>query len=138
MTRAMKDSGIEWIGEIPSNWKVCPIKTSIKWKSEKKHADAQVLSLYRDYGIVPKDSRDDNHNVTSLDTSEYKFVEIGDLVINKMKAWQGSIAVSDYEGIISPAYHVCQITNEKIHKNTYISYFGIHHIFLNICAYLQD
>ncbi|MBO5517519.1 MAG: restriction endonuclease subunit S [Firmicutes bacterium] len=119
--RKMKNSGVPWIGQIPVAWKVCPLKTSIKWKSEKNHADAMVLSLYRDYGIVPKDSRDDNFNVTSLDTSGYKYVEVGDLVINKMKAWQGSIAVSDYEGIVSPAYHVCQITNESVFKR-YLHY----------------
>ena len=116
MAREMKDSGIAWIGSIPTEWNVCPLKTSIKWKSEKNRADAIVLSLYRDYGIVPKDSRDDNYNVTSLDTSGYKYVEVGDLVVNKMKAWQGSIAVSDYEGIVSPAYHVCQITNRNVYK----------------------
>ena len=121
MARVMKNSGVPWIGQIPVAWKVCPLKTSIKWKSEKNHADAMVLSLYRDYGIVPKDSRDDNFNVTSLDTSGYKYVEVGDLVINKMKAWQGSIAVSDYEGIVSPAYHVCQITNKSVFKR-YLHY----------------
>ena len=119
--KQMKDSGIAWIGEIPKQWKALPLKSSIKWKSEKNHADAMVLSLYRDYGVVPKDSRDDNYNVTSLDTSGYKFVEIGDLVINKMKAWQGSLAVSDYEGIVSPAYHVCQIINKNILKR-YLHY----------------
>lgn len=82
---------------------------------------AMVLSLYRDYGIVPKDSRDDNHNVTSEDTSTYKYVEIGDFVINKMKAWQGSMAVSNYEGIISPAYYVCSFIEKNIERK-YIHY----------------
>lgn len=127
----MKDSGVPWIGQIPKTWKVCPLKTSITWKSEKNHADATVLSLYRDYGIVPKDSRDDNFNVTSLDTSGYKYVEVGDLVINKMKAWQGSIAVSDYEGIVSPAYHVCQITNNNIYKRY------LHYLLRNV-SYLPE
>lgn len=123
--RPMKDSGIEWIGDIPSDWKVAKIKHSIKWKSVKGNPDGTVLSLYRDYGVIPKDSRDDNHNVTSLDTSTYKVVDIGDFVINKMKAWQGSMAVSDYCGIISPAYHVCEITNPNIYKK----YF--HHLLRN-------
>lgn len=82
---------------------------------------AMVLSLYRDYGIVPKDSRDDNHNVTSEDTSTYKYVEIGDFVINKMKAWQGSMAVSNYEGIISPAYYVCSFIEKNIERK-YVHY----------------
>lgn len=121
MARKMKDSGIEWIGEIPENWEVSLLKHVIQWKSEKGYPDETVLSLYRDYGVLPKDSRDDNHNVTSLDTSSYKLVDIGDLVINKMKAWQGSLAISKYRGIVSPAYHVCTITDESINRD-YLHY----------------
>lgn len=116
MARAMKDSGIEWIGEIPEDWEVKKLKPFLKWKSIKGCGKEVVLSLYRDYGVLPKDSRDDNHNVTSLDTDSYKLVDIGDFVINKMKAWQGSMAVSNFRGIVSPAYHVCSFTSPKIYK----------------------
>lgn len=119
--RPMKDSGIEWIGEIPEEWEVSIIKRYLKWKSQKGKPNERVLSLYRDIGVIPKDSRDDNHNVTSLDTSGYKVVDIGDLVINKMKAWQGSMAVSEYCGIISPAYHICEFMDNNINKK-YIHY----------------
>ena len=121
MNRAMKDSGIPWIGEIPSNWNVCYIKQVMRNKSIKGYPNEQVLSLYRDYGVIPKDSRDDNHNVTSEDTSNYKLVEVGDFVINKMKAWQGSMAVSNYQGIISPAYYICRFVVEDISRQ-YIHY----------------
>ena len=131
MAQKMKDSGIEWIGEIPEGWEVSQLKYATRWKSEKGCPDEPVLSLYRDFGVVPKDSRDDNHNVTSLDTSNYKVVDIGDLVINKMKAWQGSMAVSDYRGIISPAYHVCSITSNKVNKRY------LHHLLRNP-AYLPE
>ena len=131
MARKMKDSGIEWIGEIPEGWEVSQLKYVTRWKSEKGCPDAPVLSLYRDFGVVPKDSRNDNHNVTSLDTSNYKVVDIGDLVINKMKAWQGSMAVSDYRGIVSPAYHVCSITSNKVNKRY------LHHLLRNP-AYLPE
>ena len=107
------------------------MKYATRWKSEKGCPDAPVLSLYRDFGVVPKDSRDDNHNVTSLDTSNYKVVDVGDLVINKMKAWQGSMAVSDYRGIVSPAYHVCSITSNKVNKRY------LHHLLRNP-AYLPE
>ena len=119
--REMKDSGIEWVGAIPNHWRVSKIKQIVRWKSVNGQPDLPVLSLYRDYGVIPKDSRDDNHNVTSLDTSGYKVVEHGDLVINKMKAWQGSLAVSEYNGIVSPAYHICKITSENICKK-YLHY----------------
>ncbi|WP_086303906.1 restriction endonuclease subunit S [Campylobacter devanensis] len=112
--RPMKDSGIEWIGEIPQDWKAATLKHYITWKSKKGCPDETVLSLYRDYGVIPKDSRDDNHNVTSIDTSDYKVVDVGDFVINKMKAWQGSMAISKYRGIISPAYHICTVNSTNI------------------------
>ena len=121
MERKMKNSGIPWIGMIPSDWEVCFTKQLMRNKSIKGFPDEQVLSLYRDYGVVPKDSRDDNHNVTSEDTATYKLVEVGDFVINKMKAWQGSMAISAYRGIISPAYYICRFTNESVNRR-YIHY----------------
>ena len=78
--------------------------------------NAQVLSVYREYGVIPKDSRDDNHNVTSEDTSNYRYVRKGDFVINKMKAWQGSMAVSRYTGIVSPAYYVYKFTDDALNR----------------------
>ena len=125
MNREMKDSGIEWIGQIPKEWEVCPIRRIMRNRSERNQPDAEVLSLYRDWGILPKNSRNDNHNVTSEDTTNYKVVHKGDFVINKMKAWQGSMAVSDYDGIISPAYYVCNFIGKNIYKRY------IHHLLRN-------
>ena len=101
----MRDSGFPWIGKIPDHWKITRSKVIFENLSVRDHPNADVLSLYRDLGVVPKNSRDDNHNVTSEDTGQYKYVESGNLVINKMKAWQGSLAVSEYTGIVSPAYY---------------------------------
>ena len=112
----LKDSGIEWIGKIPEHWGVDKLKFHLKFRGTKNPGDTIVLSLYRELGVVPKDSRDDNHNKTSEDTSNYRFVRNGDFVINKMKAWQGSVAVSDYEGIVSPAYYVYGFSDDLIFK----------------------
>ena len=112
----LKDSGIKWLGMIPKHWDVVLVKNILRWKSVKGCGEKEVLSLYREYGVIPKSSRDDNHNITSDNTDDYKLVEKGDFVINKMKAWQGSMGVSLYEGIISPAYYVCSFINEKVYK----------------------
>ena len=114
--RATKDSGFEWIGDIPCYWKIDKLKYHLRRNEPRNPGDAVVLSLYREFGVIPKDSRDDNHNVTSEDTSKYKYVRPGDFVINKMKAWQGSVAVSEYEGIVSPAYFVYEFTDGTIFK----------------------
>jgi type I restriction enzyme, S subunit len=69
----------------------------------------QVLSVYRDYGVIPKDSRSDNFNKTPEDITRYQEVHVGDLVVNKMKAWQGSVGISAHHGIVSPDYLVCSV-----------------------------
>ena len=129
--RERKESGLPWIGPIPSDWDVVKFKHIFAPCNERNPGDAVVLSLYRELGIVPKDSRDDNHNVTSLDTSKYRFVRIGDFVVNKMKAWQGSTAVSDYEGIVSPAYYVYEFRDKKTCRKYY-------HYLLRSKAYAQQ
>ncbi len=110
-----KPSGVEWLGEIPEHWEAASLGSIIELKSDKNHPDYEVLSVYREYGVIKKDSRDDNHNATSLDTSNYKAVAPGDLVVYKMKAWQGSMGISVYKGIVSPAYITCKVNAEKIH-----------------------
>ena len=109
-----KDSGVEWIGEIPGHWEIIRIcymfiPTSIK------NTDGEInLSVYRDYGVIPRDSRDDNHNIVSEDISNYKLVEVGDFVMNKMKCWMGSLGLSEFRGIVSPSYTVMKpLTNNN-------------------------
>lgn len=92
-----------------SLWKTVPFWTVARRVERTGVPDARLLSVYRDWGVVPKDSRDDNFNRASEDLSNYKIVHPGDLVLNKMKTWQGSLGVSDYNGIVSPAYFVCEL-----------------------------
>ena len=121
----MKNSELKWIKEIPSGWKVEKIKLHMKRYEPKNPGNKEVLSVYREYGVIPKDSRSDNHNVTSDDTSKYKYVVPGDLVINKMKAWQGSMGISEFEGIVSPAYFIYKIYSSEINGRF------IHYLFRN-------
>jgi type I restriction enzyme, S subunit len=112
---AYRDSGFDWLGEIPCAWSLATIRAVTELKSEKGQPDLPVLSVYREYGVILKDSRDDNHNATSLDTSGYKVVGEGDLVVNKMKAWQGSMGVSEHKGIVSPAYITCRVDAKRVY-----------------------
>lgn len=116
-----KDSGVEWLGEIPEHWEVESLRAAAELFTERGRPDLPVLSVYREYGVILKDSRDDNHNSTSLDTSSYKVVRPGDLAVNKMKAWQGSLGVSEHHGIVSPAYITCRLNQQKI-TGRYIHY----------------
>ncbi|WP_370549541.1 restriction endonuclease subunit S [Edwardsiella tarda] len=106
-----KDSGVEWLGEIPNHWETISISRLFSRIKRTGYTEKELLSVYRDYGVIPKSSRDDNNNKPSEDLSPYQLVEPNDLVMNKMKAWQGSIAISEYEGIVSPAYFVYKPNN---------------------------
>ncbi|MGZ7443483.1 restriction endonuclease subunit S [Paenibacillus sp. TH7-28] len=104
----------DWLGNVPKHWKKQTIRSITKLSNERNgsRTDLELLSVYREYGVIRKSSRDDNHNVESQDLSNYKYVDNGYLVLNKMKMWQGSLGVSKYKGIVSPAYIVCRLVGE--------------------------
>jgi type I restriction enzyme S subunit len=116
----MRESGLEWRGEVPAHWKQSRLKAQFRIQKRQGFENLTVLSVYREYGIIEKSSRDDNINKTPLDLSTYQLVMPGDIVINKMKAWQGSLGISRYKGITSPDYVVMTPVGE--HFSTYIHY----------------
>ncbi|WP_165965968.1 restriction endonuclease subunit S [Actinomadura sp. 7K534] len=70
------------------------------------HPDEEMLSVYREHGVVKKSGRDDNFNKTAENRNIYQLVDPGWLVVNRMKAWQGSVGVSPYRGIVS-GHYIC-------------------------------
>lgn len=116
-----KNSNIPWLGEIPEHWRPTHIKGITKTYSEKGKPELELLSVYRDYGVIKKSSRNDNHNKPGMDLSSYKVVHPNTLVLNKMKTWSGSLGVSNYFGIVSPAYITCKIDLEQV-ETKYLNY----------------
>lgn len=128
----MKDSGVSWIGEIPEHWKVKTLRHYLKMVSVKGFPDETLLSVVREQGVIVRntESQEENHNFIPDDLSGYKLVKKGQFAINKMKSWQGSYGVSQYQGIVSPAYYVCDLNfdnkrffNEAIRSQVYIPFF---------------
>lgn len=128
----LKDSGIKWIGNIPQHWEVKQMRNYLTLVSEKNHPEKQLLSVTREQGVIIRntESKEENHNYIPDDLSGYKYVKEGQFVINKMKSWQGSYGVSDYEGIVSPAYYVCDLSfpckeffSKAVRSKAYIPFF---------------
>ncbi len=109
-----KDSGVDWLGTMPKHWGLKPLWALFRRTKRTGYEEEQLLSVYRDHGVVPKASREDNNNKPSEDLSPYQLVRVGDLAINKMKAWQGSVAISKHQGIVSPAYYVYESINDEV------------------------
>lgn len=108
-----KYSGIDSIGLIPANWAVTRIKNILTLRSEKNSGDRELLSVYLDRGVISySDSTGMQVHKPSEDLSNYQNVHIGDFVLNNQQAWRGSVGVSQYDGIISPAYFVYSMSNE--------------------------
>lgn len=106
-----KDSGEQWLGEIPRHWEVKRLGNFLTLFSEKGFPNSHLLSVTREKGVIlrGKDDKEENHNYVPDDLSGYKHIYKGDFVINKMKSWQGSYGVSPFEGIVSPAYFTCKL-----------------------------
>lgn len=97
---------------------VCGEKRRLRWlyrpSSVANKPDEEVLSVYRDHGVVPKASRSDNFNKTPENVNRYLLVRPHDLVVNKMKAWQGSLGISAHRGIVSGDYEVLRPTTSDL------------------------
>lgn len=103
----MKDSGIPWIGEIPAHWDTMRIRGLFSESDEKTEDESgTLLSLSQYTGITLKSEAGKTGMFEAESTVGYKVVHPGQFVMNIMLAWNGSYAVSDLEGIISPAYCV--------------------------------
>ena len=104
-----KDSQVKWIGDVPTHWPVLPIRAIFEEVKERNLPNEPMLSVTIKNGVIRQNdlledsSRKDSSN---LDKSAYKLVRLGDVTYNKMRAWQGAVGVSDYQGIVSPAYVV--------------------------------
>lgn len=115
----MKASGIEWVGDIPSHWHLRRLWTLFDREKNVGHPDEQMLSVFRDHGVVPKDSMA-NLNQTAENRNIYQLVTPGWLVSNRMKAWQGSVGISTYRGIVS-GHYICFRPKHNEHS-PYLNY----------------
>ena len=111
--REMKYSGIPSIGDVPSHWDISRIKTLLSLRSEKNSGDCELLSVYLNRGVISyNDSTGMQVHKPSADLSNYQNVHVGDFVLNNQQAWRGSVGVSKYDGIISPAYFVYDMSEK--------------------------
>lgn len=110
--RKMKDSGIEWIGEIPEGWEVIKAKYLFAQRNEKGNSALVLLSPTQKYGVIPQSQLEGIVQVKeNTDLRVFKTIHIGDFVIS-LRSFQGGFEFSNYEGVCSPAYQVFHATKD--------------------------
>lgn len=102
-----KDSGVDWLGEIPSDWDVEESKWLFSCRKEKANKNDEQLTASQKYGVIPQqvfmDLEERRVTVVYLNPEILKHVEKGDFVIS-MRSFQGGIEYCDYTGSVSSAY----------------------------------
>ena len=107
--REMKDSGIEWIGEIPAEWNVQRIKTIFSLRDERNYLpleEVNLISLYTDKGVVQHSDLEKTTGNKASNADGYKKVYENDIIVNIILCWMGAIGRSSYQGVTSPAYDI--------------------------------
>lgn len=108
----MKDSGIDWLGEIPTHWEVIRIKYLLnEKKARSKTGTEEPLSMSQRKGLIPTKMMGVIPNLAASYV-DAKLVSKGDLVFNKLKAHLGVFNVSEYDGLVSPDYAVYNTTGK--------------------------
>lgn len=123
--REMKDSGVEWIGEIPAEWSVQRIKTIFSIRNERNYLPLEqvnLISLYTDKGVVQHCDIEKTTGNKASNADGYKKVYPNDMIVNIILCWMGAIGRSNYAGVTSPAYDV-YVPSPEIECRFYHYYF---------------
>lgn len=107
----MKDSGVEWIGDVPAHWQIRRVATLFREAIRPGDPDLPILSISIHDGITDDElaPEDRDRRVSQIeDRTKYKRVAPGDLAYNMMRAWQGAFGAVTVDGLVSPAYVVAE------------------------------
>lgn len=105
--REMKVNGVEWLGEVPAGWTFAPFKRLYSQVSITNCESEELLSVYLNRGVIRYvDSDGVQVHKPSKSLLKYQLVRPGNFVLNNQQAWRGSVGISIYRGIVSPAYYV--------------------------------
>lgn len=120
----MKQSGIDWIGEIPDDWKIEKFGHVLKERNEKNNPiiSTERLSVSIDIGVTLYSDKTTNLDRFKDDFSQYKIAHEGDLVMNSMNVIVGSEGISPYFGCVSPAYYTYYCDDEDFNSARYCDY----------------
>ena len=130
MARKMKDSGIEWIGEIPEGWSIARGKHILTLLQRAVFPTDGVITCFRDGEVTLRSNRREDGFTVSLKEIGYQGIEPGDLVVHGMDGFAGSIGISDSRGKSSPVLVVLDSSQDKKYLMYYLRSMAYNNVFL--------
>lgn len=123
---AMKDSGVEWIGEIPEHWDAVPIRSLFRIKKDIiGHEPDTVLSITQT-GLKIKDITENSGQMANS-YAHYQIVNVGDFAMNHMDLLTGGVGISEFEGVTSPDYRVFVMRNADMNSRYFLYVFQMYY-----------
>ena len=104
----LRPSGVDWLGDIPTHWKVRRIATLFTQRDERNQPELPLLEVSINAGVIIREFSTDKIEGTASDFNTYKVARRGDIAFNKMRMWQGAVGVAPVDGLVSPDYTVAK------------------------------
>lgn len=125
-TVPMKDSGVEWIGEIPEHWDVAPINALFRIKKDIIGREPDCVLSITQQGLKVKDISV-NEGQMAANYDKYQIVNVGDFAMNHMDLLTGGVGISEYEGVTSPDYRVFVLKNKEMNSRYFLHIFEMYY-----------
>ena len=130
----MKDSGIEWVGEIPEHCNVDKGKYCLDYVQKPTKPDDDVITCFRDGEVTLRRNRREEGFTISLKEIGYQGIDVGDLIVHGMDGFAGAIGISDSRGKASPVLNVLDTSNNKRYVMYYLRSLAFNGVFLALAT----
>lgn len=130
----MKDSGIEWIGKIPANWKIEKGKYCLSYLQKPVRQTDEVITCFRDGEVtLRKNRREDGFTMSDKEIG-YQGIDVGDLIVHGMDGFAGAIGISDSRGKASPVLNVLDTNQNKSFIMYYLRSMAYNGVFIALAT----
>ncbi len=119
-TKAMKPSGVAWLGDIPEGWEVVPAKALFKQEKRPTRPEDEIITAFRDGQVTLRKNRRTTGFTEATNYDTYQGIRKGDLVIHQMDAFAGCAGISDSDGMGSPILIACTPRRDDVKPRYYV------------------
>ena len=130
----MQESGVEWIGMVPTGWKICRGKVILKPLQRKVLESDEVITCFRDGEVTLRKNRREDGFTNSILEIGYQGIDPGDLVVHGMDGFAGAIGISDSRGKASPVLNVLDSLENKRYLMYYLRMLAYRDVFVSLAT----